>query len=265
MSIIIEICKYASGITIVVSLILAFFIKDKRILTALCVAPFVYFAALTAQYFLKKEVQPAVAPQPAVVIKDTVTVTLADSTALKYFYRREKRLNDQLGTAMALLRDYVEQENRLNAYVQELRDSLGEQRLMVAKLENTLQVIQDSLTVVTAAPAVVAEVPTDTTIALLKAKAAWLAAQPRRIYSVGAEDNTADVEVANAYRVGNDYLLVALATQSDITSVQLNGSEPIVSNGNVFVYPLPASRVFIEALIGSRRYAIRTSIKKLTP
>jgi len=207
----------------------------------------------------RQEIQP-VLPQP-VTVKDTVTLTVVDSTALRNFYRREKTLNDQLGTTMALLRDYVAQENRLNEHIQLLRDSM-EQLIQLqhhAGEQQQLRVVAEEV-----ADEQIATKYQDSTTALLLAKAAWLSVQPRKTYSIGAEDNVHDVEVANACRFEN-YLFIALASQGEITSALLNGKEPIISTGRVFVYSYPATpRVFIEALIGNRRYAIRTSLKKLT-
>lgn len=228
---------------------------------------------------------PPAVPAASIVVQDTVKVV--DSAALSYLYRREKRLSEQLGTTMELLRSYVEQESRLNERMQVLSDSVellklqqqqrqhtGERHALqmaaqVAELEQLLRTLQDSMAVITAvtaievAPSVVGKVDADT-IALLEEKAAWLAAQPRTIHTVGAEDDVNDVELINAHRFAG-YLFVAIATsEGSVSSAQLNGALPVVAKNGVFVYGYPTlPKVLIEVTAGGRQYAIKTTTKKL--
>lgn len=188
---------------------------------------------------------------------------------------------------MELLRSYVEQESRLNERMQVLSDSVellklqqqqrqhtGERHALqmaaqVAELEQLLRTLQDSMAVITAvtaievAPSVVGKVDADT-IALLEEKAAWLAAQPRTIHTVGAEDDVNDVELINAHRFAG-YLFVAIATsEGSVSSAQLNGALPVVAKNGVFVYGYPTlPKVLIEVTAGGRQYAIKTTTKKL--
>ncbi len=234
----------------------------------------------------RQEAPPATAVAP-IIVRDTVVVV--DSAALTDFSRRERRLNERLNTAMELLRSYVEQESRLNARMQGLLDSMellrrqhlqhqhtGEHHaLNMATLEQALRALQDSMasitaataaTVVEVAPAADSKGAADT-IALLEEKAAWLASQPRRIYTIGVEDKLGEVEVTNAY--GNiNYLFIALSSSMGITAARYNGLLPVVVKNGVFVYAYPPYRltspnVLIEVTAGGQQYAIKTTRKKI--
>ncbi|MDR1226815.1 MAG: hypothetical protein LBK47_07965 [Prevotellaceae bacterium] len=226
---------------------------------------------------------------PPIATRDTVTIPLktVDSVALQEASRRERRLSEQLTTTMKLLRSYVEEENQLHVTLSVLRDSverltLQQQQITaenhknmslateVMELEN--QLLRDSLAVLASAIAaptrVEVAIPANgkdaaDTIALLEEKATWLATQPRRIYTIGAEDNVGEVEVANAY-VSDNYLLIALSSPGDITAAPLNGALPVAAKHGVFVYPVPVTRkLLIVATVSGRKYEIKTSLKQL--
>jgi len=211
----------------------------------------------------RQEVQP-VRPQ-LVTVKDTVTQLIVDSVVLEDFYRREKRLTDQLATAMALLRDYAAQEK-------ELQDSItlltGEWEQLVLDLEISLLLLRDSMANYQYAsdivPVAQAVEERDSTVQQLEAKARWLAAQPRRLFIIGTDDSADEIEVTNACSHDN-YLLIALSSRNELTSVLLNGSEPMATEGKIFAYTAPGTRnVQIEvATAAGRHYNIRTTIKKL--
>jgi len=208
-------------------------------------------------------------PSPvSAVVRDTVAVI--DSSALNELYRREKMLNERLQTAMELLRSYVEQEQVHNGHIITLRDSIAQlvegQREQVEQLTTALLSLQDrianysNVVVSPAAPSAAK----DSIVLLLEEQALLLSGQPQRLFTIGTDDSHDEVEVTNACQYGS-YLLIALSSRSELTSVLLNGKEPIMADGKVFAYEQPsASRLQITATTAiGRQYKIMTTAKKL--
>jgi hypothetical protein len=111
-----------------------------------------------------------------------------------------------------------------------------------------------------------------------RTRSQWLLAQPRTIYTVGADGEAGEVEVTRCQAYGAEmYVAVAVETNGEGENVEntgeaaatLNGVSALYrysdKNGQVFVFRLPqlTGTVQMEFVIDNRSYMIKTNIKNL--
>jgi hypothetical protein len=116
----------------------------------------------------------------------------------------------------------------------------------------------------------------DAKVASRRSRSQQLLAQPRTIYTVGADDAEGEVEITKTCTYEQEmYIAVEVgAVEASEVSATLNGTAALYSlysyhaaqKGHVFVFPLPklSGTARLDVLVNGRRnYVVKTSVKNL--